>query len=174
MTDFLEKMIVLEKRLVAEKGPFDLFALFSSDNIEDKWDLIVSALWVQEEKKEALDLLSSQLLKNLSQSELLSISKIVPLDVYDPRVKDMQKVVEVEHGLKKIRHYKFYGFRVDTIYVITCKLQIDKRLMRLMWENIVERWNSGPPGVRSEEILNYLKGRGEEVPNYIMDRIFEY
>ena len=43
-----------------------------------------------------------------------------------------------------------------------------------MWESIVERWNSGPPGISSEEVLSDLKSRGERVPNYTMDRIFEY
>jgi hypothetical protein len=129
---------------------------------------------MSKQKKEALDILSGQLLKTLNQSEFLSISKIVPLDVYDPRVEDMQKMAPIEHDLKKIRHYKFYGFRVDTIYLITCKLQIDKRLMRLMWEYIIERWNSGPPGFGSEEILSYARSRGEKVPSYSMDRIFKY
>jgi hypothetical protein len=174
MTVFLEKLIDLEKKLAEERGPFDLFALFSSDDVDGKWDLIVSALWISEEKKEALDLLSKRLLNVLDQSEFLSVSKIVPLDVYDPRVKDMQKTVLIEHGSKKIRHYRFYGFKVDTIFIITCKLQIDKRLMRLMWQRITERWDSGPPAIGSEEILNSLKNKRETVPEYAMDRIFEY
>jgi hypothetical protein len=174
MKEILEKLVGLEKRLTKEKGPFDLFALFSSDDVEDKWDLVVSATWIGEEKKEALDLLSSQLLVMLKQSEFLTISKIVPLDVYDPRVKEIQKMVQVEHGLKEIREYRFYGFRVDTIYVITCKLQIDKQLMRLMWKNIIERWSGGQRAIDSKEILSYLKSKGESVPNYSMDRILEY
>lgn len=174
MTDFRKKLVDLEKNLALEKGPFDLFAIFSSDDIEDKWDLIVSAIWISEGKKEALDTLSRHLRDVLAPSELLSISKIVPLDVYDPRVKDIHKLVQLEHGQKRIRHYKLYGFRVDTVYVITSKLQIDERLMQLMWESIIERWNSGPRGIDSAEILSYLKSTGENVPNYSMDRILEY
>jgi hypothetical protein len=174
MKEMLRKLIGLETRLGKEKGPFDLFALFSSDDAEDKWDLVVSATWIGEEKKEALDLLSTQLLATLKHSEFLTISKIVPLDVYDPRVRDLQRKVHVEHHLEEIRDYRFFGFRVDTIYVITCKLQIDKHLMRLMWNSIIESWREDHRAIESKEILYYLKSKDERVPNYAMDRILEY
>lgn len=175
MNDFLQKLIGMEIKIANDKGQFDLFALFSSDEEPDnKWDLVVSAAWIGEDNKVALSYLSSQLNNSLDTQELLSISKIVPLDVYDPRVIDIQRIVPVEHSLKFLPNYSFYGFKVDKIYVITAKLQANERLMNLVWEIIVQMWKAGNRKIESKSILEELERRGEQVPDYALDRILEY
>ena len=175
MKDFITKLIRLETAVACEKGPFDLFALFSSEEeVGDRWDLVVSASWIGEESLEALEYLTKELRSYLTVQQFSAISKIAPLDVYDPRVKDIQSIVTTEHKLKELNDYKFYGFRVEKMYLITCKLQIDERLMILMWKIILKMWQSGNRKIESEAILSDLTKRGEKVRDYAMDRILEY
>jgi hypothetical protein len=126
MNQLADKLIPLESAIAGQKGPFDLFALFSTDEeLEDKWDLVVAATWIGEDNKKALDYLSSKLQNALTPQEFLSISKIAILDVYDPRVKDIQKHHRVEHDLLRLTEYRFDGIRVDIVYLITSKIQIE-------------------------------------------------
>jgi len=173
MKEIIKKLIRLETAVASEKGPFDLFALFSGDEEEDRWDLVISATWIGAEIVEALEYLTKQLRSYLTAEEVSTISKIAPLDVYDPRVADIQKTVTIEHRVKELIDYRFSGFRVDKIYLITCKPQVDGRLLRLMWKIILKMWRSGAK-IESEAVLAELEKRGEEVRDYAMDRVFEY
>ena len=171
----LSKLIKLELSIVAEKGPFELFALFSTDDeLDDKWDLVVAAAWIDQNTKEALDYLTKQVRSALTPEEFFTISKIVPLDVYDLRVKDIQKQYTTENRIVPVSEYRFYGSRVDKIYLITSKLQINKPLLRLLWPIIIELRRSGSKALDSKEVLKELENRGEKVPPYAMDRIFNF
>ena len=175
MKEFIKKLIRLETVVASEKGPFDLFALFSTDGeVEDRWDLVISATWIADEYLDALEYLIRQLRSYLTVQEFSMISKIAPLDVSDPRVKEIQNIVTTEHKLKELRNSSFYGSKVEKMYVITCKLQIDERLMLLMWKTILKMWQSGNKRIESEAILRELARKGEKVPDYTMDRILEY
>ncbi|MCI0489325.1 MAG: hypothetical protein L0229_22260 [Blastocatellia bacterium] len=177
MKEIIEKLIGLEIAIASEKGPFDLFALFSTDEeSEDRWDLVVSATWIGEEVIQALEYLNSRLRSHLTPQEFSIILKIAPLDVYDWRVRDLQKLVTTEHELKELEGYRFYGFRVQKMYVITCKPQIDERLMRSIWNIILKMWRSskGNKIIESEAILKELQRKGKKVRDYEMDRILEY
>jgi hypothetical protein len=175
MKETIKKLIRLETAVASEKGPFDLFALFSTDEeVEDRWDLVISATWIGEESLQALEYLTKKLRSYLTAQEFATISKIAPLDVFDPRVKELQKIVPTEHKLKELTGYRWYGFRVEKMYVITCKLQIDERLVRLMWRTIRKIWQSGNKRIESDVVLAELDRRGEKVPDYAMDRVWEY
>lgn len=175
MNELVLKLIPVESAIAAEKGPLDLFALFSTDeDLEDRWDLVVAATWIGEDNKKALDYLSSKLQNALTSEEFLSISKIAILDVYDPRVKDIQTHNKVEHDLIRLTEYKFNGIKVDIVYLITSKIQVDALLLRLMWPIVVKMWRSGNKAIDSKAILTKLEEQGQVVPNYAMDRIFDY
>ena len=85
----------------------------------------------------------------------------------------MQKILTTEHKVKELSNYPFNGFRVEKMYIITCKSQIDEHLMRLMWKIILRMWRPGAK-VQSEAVLAELEKRGEVVRDYAMDRVFEY
>jgi hypothetical protein len=175
MKELIKKLIRLETDVTTEKGPFDLFGLFSSDDDEDeRWDLVVSATWIGEQSLQALRFLTKQLRSYLAPAEFSRILKIAPLDVYDPRVTEIQKIVSTEHKVKELSDYRFYGFRVEKIYIITCKPQVDENLMRLMWKIILRKWHVGEGMIKSEAVLTELEKRGTKVRDYSMDRVFEY
>ena len=64
---------------------------------------------------------------------------------------------------------------MEKIYVITCKPQIDKNLLRQVWKIIVRTWKSGRAGlIESETILEELVSSDMKVRDYALDRVFEY
>jgi hypothetical protein len=174
MKEFIKKLIRVETAVALEKGPFDLFGLFSTDEeADDRWDLVISATWIGAEYLEALRYLIKHLRSHLTAAEFSMISKIPPLDVFDQRVIDIQKILTTEHRVKELSNYRFNGFRVEKMYIITCKSQIDERLMRLMWKIILKMWRPGAK-IESQAVLAELEKRGEVVRDYAMDRVFGY
>ncbi len=101
-----EKLALLEREVSDEKGEFSLFGLFLREDAqdEDKWDLLVSALWLDADKKEGLAYLAKEIQKRLEPDELLSISRIVVLERGDPILEAIHRAVKAKHG--NVKHGK--------------------------------------------------------------------
>ena len=80
MKEIVEKLKQKEQAMTQAKGPFDLFALFLREDAPYKWDLVVAAKWIEENKQEALKYISKALQESLTQNELLKLSRIVIID----------------------------------------------------------------------------------------------
>ena len=74
MNQMIDKLASLERDIASEKGEFSLFALFLREDAEEKWDLLASASWLEANKKESLEYLSTQIRSRLDTKELLSLS----------------------------------------------------------------------------------------------------
>ena len=55
VAELTEKFTRLESQIAQEKGDFTLFALFMREDVPDRWDLIVSAPWLGDDKRAAVD-----------------------------------------------------------------------------------------------------------------------
>ncbi|MCI0489817.1 MAG: hypothetical protein L0229_24770 [Blastocatellia bacterium] len=172
MKKIIEKLAKLEESVAKEKGPFDLFGLFLREDGFDKWDLVASALWIEEDYSKALDYMTKKLNSILTTEELLKISKVVLINEFDERVRNIQKYIAVEHTPTELREANFFGLRMDMVYIITSKVQVDKRLLQLVWEILVEMWEKSERAVYSGDVLEVLKKRGEKVPIGAMRRVF--
>ena len=123
MKPLAEKLVSLESQISREKGAFALFALFLREEMQDRYDLVVSSSWIEEDKKAALDYLAERLRSFLEPQELLSLSKIVLVDLDNPSLRAVNKAVEVEHGLSEVRDDTFFGLEIKHAYIITSKKQ---------------------------------------------------
>jgi len=104
MKETIEKLVGIEKAVAVDRGPFDLFALFTSeDEGEDRWDLVVSATWIGYESLSAIEYLIRQLRSRLTPDEFSRISKIAPLDIFDLRVSEIQNALTTEHKPRSLR-----------------------------------------------------------------------
>lgn len=173
MNKFLDKLVKLEKTISEEKGAFDLFAVFLREDGFDKWDLVASALWIEKDYNKAQHYVTRKLQSTLTTDELLKISKVVLIDEFDERVRSIQRVVRTEHNPVELRENNFFGLKIDLVYVITSKLQADKRLKKLIWEVLVEMWERGERTIYTGDVLEALKKRGEKVSTGAMRRVFE-
>ena len=98
MKQLLEKLKSLEKEISDERGEFSLFALFLREDAENKWDLVVAAPWLNTDSMEDINHISNKLKFYLDDSELLSISRIVLVDLDDPIVKTINNYCNVKRG----------------------------------------------------------------------------
>lgn len=121
MKEIAEKLKEQEKVMAAEKGPFDLFALFLREDAPGKWDLVVAAEWIEKNKQEALKYISEALKKTLSQSELVKLSRISIIDESNPALGALQSAMNVEHGMADIKDSNFFGLQIKHAYLITSK-----------------------------------------------------
>jgi GH15 family glucan-1,4-alpha-glucosidase len=123
MNQFIEKLRSLENEISKEKGKFSLFALFLREDAADKWDLVVSAPWLMENQKEALDYLAKQLRDHLDDQELLSLSRIIFIDEGDPRseaiCQAIGRAIRIEHGIAEVKDSIFFGLEIKHAFIIT-------------------------------------------------------
>ena len=129
--DTREKLALLEREVSDEKGEFSLFGLFLREDAQDeyKWDLLVSAPWLDADKKEGLTYLAKEIQERLEPDELLSISRIVVLERGDPILEAIQKAVNVKHGEVKVQDSNFFGVRITQACISTSS-SVDPKVSR--------------------------------------------
>ncbi|MGB8992395.1 MAG: hypothetical protein WCD80_10095 [Desulfobaccales bacterium] len=128
MRELLDKLKVLESRLSKEKGNFKLFALFLREEAEDKWDIVVSASWLESNNKESFNYLARELKSSITNQELLLISRIVVLDEGNPGLEAINRAFHVEHGLAEVRDSIFFGLQIKHAYIITSTREVPERI----------------------------------------------
>jgi hypothetical protein len=114
-----EKLAELEKKAAAEKGDFALFGLFLREDAEDRWDLIVSAPWIEVDKKNSMEYLAKEVVELLDPGEILQLSRIVPLDKSNPVLQAINHGVGVESGsMLKIENSVFGDVAIGKAYIM--------------------------------------------------------
>ena len=126
MRQLVEKLKSLECEISSDKGEFALFGLFLREDAQDRWDLLVSAPWLDAAKKESLEFIVNQLRLSLESEELLSLSRVVLLDADNPVLKAVNRAVKVHHGRVEVKNDKFFGLQIEHAYIITSKRQVDE------------------------------------------------
>lgn len=121
MKQLVEKLIALERQISTKKGEFSLFALFLREDAQDKWDLVAAAAWLEADKKKALDYLAQQLQSSLEPQELLSLSRIVLVDIDDPALQAVSRMTKGEHQITEVKDHNFFGLEIKDAYIITSK-----------------------------------------------------
>lgn len=127
MKDLITKLLNIEKKISAEKGSFNLFALFLREDSEDKWDLLVSSKWINKEY-EHLQYIATNVQNTLTQEELIKISRIVIIDCDNTELDNISQTAAaisrsmvVEHNIIELVNCNFFGFIIRRAYIITSK-----------------------------------------------------
>jgi hypothetical protein len=60
LVGILQRFAALEASIAEEKGSFALFALFMRKEVPDRWDLIVSAPWLGDDKVKRAFIITSK------------------------------------------------------------------------------------------------------------------
>lgn len=122
MNDFVKTLQKIERSLSAEKGMFNLFALFLlEEGTAGKWDLLVAAPWMDKNKGVALGRVCKKVQKTLSMKDLLKLARVIIIDQDNPGLADLQRAVQVEHGDIELRDRNFFELDVRHAHVITCR-----------------------------------------------------
>jgi hypothetical protein len=121
VAELTQKFTALESSIAEEKGAFALFALFMREDAPDRWDLIVAAPWVGEDKRSAVDYFVAQIKSRLGDQDLTNLSRIVVIDPDDVAVQNLNRAIQTEHGSIEVRDSNFFGLPVKHAYIITSK-----------------------------------------------------
>ncbi len=119
--EFVKKLITVEQEISTERGAFEFFGIFLREDAPDKWDLVVAAPWLEEEKNQALRYLSDKVGKILDPDELLVLSRIVVMDHGTPALEAILRVVRVEHKSAEFQNCDFFGLAIKHAFIITSK-----------------------------------------------------
>jgi hypothetical protein len=129
MKELLERFVELERMLARERGPFALFALFLREDAVDKWDLILAAPWIEDDRKEALSGITKRIQDTFAADDLSLLSRVVLVDLANPAVEAINKAVRIEHGGAEVRDSNFFGLQIRHAYIITSEpLNIDQEV----------------------------------------------
>ncbi len=116
-----DALLQVERSVSEEKGPFALFALFLREEAPEKWDLVVSAPWIEENKGSALKLISERVKTSLTAADLPIISRIVVADPSDPAVDAINRAVKVEHSTVEVKDSTFFGHQIKHAHIFASK-----------------------------------------------------
>lgn len=121
MIELVEKLKLIEKETSAERGKYDLFALFLREDSSNKWDILVSANWIHDHKEDSLKYLSQKIQKSFTQNELSQISRIVIIEENNPALPALQQTISIEHGAAEIKDSNLFGLQIKHAYLITSR-----------------------------------------------------
>ena len=121
MNKLVEKITAIEKETSLEKGGYNLFALFLREESSNKWDILVSANWIDENKEEALKYLAQKIQKEFTREELAQISRIVIIEKENPSLPALQQTIDIEHGTAEIKDSNLFGLQIKHAFLITSK-----------------------------------------------------
>jgi hypothetical protein len=124
----IEKFRKVMNQVSAEKGDFVLFGLFLTKESPDRWDLVVSAPWLENGKLKALGGFAEKLSSVIGPEEVLSLSKIVTLNHDDPSLKAILKAIQVENNEIVLRDNNLFGLEVKQAYILRAKRLQESRL----------------------------------------------
>jgi hypothetical protein len=124
MKEQVQKLQKVEKSLSESKGQFELFALFLREDSPDKWDLLISADWARAQKKDSINTIIEEIGKELTDKELLMLSRIIILDKDDAALKAIHQAMRVEHGLAEISDSNIFGLAIKHAYLITSQREV--------------------------------------------------
>jgi hypothetical protein len=120
MEEFLEKFISIKRDVVGEKGPFALFGLFERESLPNRWDVVISAPWVDEYSVEDYGYFADKINSKLTTpQEVVQLSRIVLLNPTECFVKDViKRFGSVNDGIKESANENFCGISIRRAYVI--------------------------------------------------------
>ncbi len=109
----------METAIATRKGPFSLFALVLREDAPDRWDLVVSAPWLDQNFEDAVDYLVGEIKSQLGADTLVNLSMIVPVDPSQASLQELNRAVQVEHGAIEVRDSLFLGVPIKQAFIIT-------------------------------------------------------
>jgi len=117
----VDKVLPLALSIGKEKGEFALFGLFLREDAPNRWDLVVSAPWLDRDRKGGMEYLAKKLRLRLTSEELLTLSGIVVLETHNPGVRAMQRWRAVRGTLEHLESIVLFGLPIKDAYIVVCQ-----------------------------------------------------
>ncbi len=98
MNEIIEKLKLMIKDLEKVHGPLLICAIFLRDGDLNKWDIIISASWLNPTEMQSYKLISSKLQETLNEAELVQFSRMVLLAAEDSVVSYLLNLETISNG----------------------------------------------------------------------------
>jgi hypothetical protein len=111
----VEKYKTILNNLETDKGPITLLALLKMDDLVDKWSIIFSASWSNDDNRsEAFNAIKTQILINLDSQE---ISEIARIGIFPKDEHLVESLLNYQSGVE-LRDQKINGNYVHCAIII--------------------------------------------------------
>ncbi len=132
MNTVLNKLKSIIFELEREHGSIYIFALFLRVDPIERWDVVLSAPWLNPDELSSYELITSKIQIALDPSEQVQLARIVILDPSDLNVSFLQNLATVVNGKtdevpEDLLSEKF-RFTIKRAYLLRC--QTDKDIQR--------------------------------------------
>lgn len=120
----IKQLRQIKNKVEAEKGKFVLFGLFLRDEAMDKWDLVISAPWLEKGKVKGLGEFVEKMASIVGEDEVLTLSRIVTLNHDDPSLEAILRDVQVENDLVEMQGRNLFGLPINQAFILQAKQPI--------------------------------------------------
>ena len=117
----VEKLPPLALSISKEKGEFALFGLFLREDAPNRWDFVVSAPWLDRDRKGGMEYLAKKLRLRLTSEELLTLAGIVVLETHQPGVRAMHRWRAVRGTVEHLQNVVLFGLTIKDAYIVVCQ-----------------------------------------------------
>jgi len=119
MDAIINKFNLIEKAISQEKGNVKLLALFElEDNVQDRWDVIISAKNLIPEDIESLEFVVNTLQNVLTKKEIVKVSKVVLFDPNDDFIAKIQRFLDKNKNPKEFSKLEINDLMIKRAFVI--------------------------------------------------------
>ncbi len=118
MDTIIHKFHSIEKIISQKKGDIRLFALFELEDLQNRWDVIVSAENLLAEDIESLRFVVSVIQNILDKEELIKIAKVVLFDPDDDFVVKIQNFLRHNDNPKKFHELEINNLAIKRGFII--------------------------------------------------------
>lgn len=109
-----------------DRGQLHLVGLFQREEaLPDKWDLVVAATWATRSLL-TLDYVFSKLRERLTNEELLSLSRIVPLQLNEPFVQSVDRELQRSGGSTEFHNLVLNDVPIAHIHILLSEPDADR------------------------------------------------
>jgi hypothetical protein len=120
MNGLVEKVSLVERDIARERGSLNLFALFEREDLNDRWDLVISAPWARMDRA-TLGYVADTIKRHLVPDDMTRLARIVILPADEDPVLSLNERYDVEHGEVELNHPERFGLPVRYGYIITSR-----------------------------------------------------
>ena len=116
--------------IAAKKGDFILFALFRRADGLGRWDLVVSAPWLEGGRLKALSELVDLIARSIGRKRLSELARVEAVPGDDPTVKSILDSLPVDDDERRIQNTDFFGLQMEEAIILRAKRLDRKRPAR--------------------------------------------
>ncbi|MGV7208412.1 hypothetical protein ACLB1G_11230 [Oxalobacteraceae bacterium A2-2] len=124
MKDIAEKLRTVEQRLSDSGKPFSLFALLWAEAGSNRWNLLASADWLQDDRLAAMRVIAAEMNKLITKDEIVRLSGIVIIETGNPGLDAVCSTYNVAHGMVEVNNAVLFGVEIKRGYIITARRDI--------------------------------------------------